>query len=215
MATRSFPDRPLRPRGARLRRRDASRSPGGRPGQDCFDLRQTGPDGARPACLHLVQGRRRAVIQAGPGARRSVICDGRRAFRLATCQDGDRRQHSRGRDFRPAYGGRGCLHGVHDRRHLGLPVSGVPARPVFPAIQVHWFTAPIRRPVLDQRASLRSPVRGVTYVGLVGVGGVGWRQIGDDLLAVYEVEDGVLQPLAGIVVKRSVVGLASATVSRP
>jgi hypothetical protein len=56
---------------------------------------------------------------------------------------------------------------------------------------------------------------GATYVAAVGYGGVGWRDIGDMLLAVYAPDGDQLQPLAGFVITRQVVGLESAEVSRP
>ncbi|HXQ17361.1 MAG TPA: hypothetical protein VN814_22325 [Caulobacteraceae bacterium] len=56
---------------------------------------------------------------------------------------------------------------------------------------------------------------GVSYVAAVGYGGVGWRMIGDTLIAVYSADDDKLKPLAGFVVVKSVTGLASAEVDRP
>ena len=56
---------------------------------------------------------------------------------------------------------------------------------------------------------------GGRYVAAVGYGGVGWRMIGDTLVAVYSVDDDKLKPLAGFVVVKSVTGLASADVDRP
>ena len=56
---------------------------------------------------------------------------------------------------------------------------------------------------------------GVTYVAAIGYGGVGWRMIGDSLLAVYSTSGDQLKPLAGFVVAKSVTGLASAVVDRP
>jgi hypothetical protein len=56
---------------------------------------------------------------------------------------------------------------------------------------------------------------GARYIAAVGYGGVGWRMIGDTLVAVYAVDDGRLKPLAGFVVAKSVTGLASAAVDRP
>ena len=56
---------------------------------------------------------------------------------------------------------------------------------------------------------------GASYIAAVGYGGVGWRMIGDTLIAVYSVENDKLKPLAGFVVVKSVTGLASAVVDRP
>jgi hypothetical protein len=56
---------------------------------------------------------------------------------------------------------------------------------------------------------------GRTYVAAIGYGGVGWRMIGDSLLAVYSADGDQLKPLAGFVVVKSVTGLASAAVDRP
>ena len=56
---------------------------------------------------------------------------------------------------------------------------------------------------------------GASYIAAVGYGGVGWRMIGDTLVAVYSVDDDKLKPLAGFVVVKSVTGLASADVDRP
>lgn len=58
-------------------------------------------------------------------------------------------------------------------------------------------------------------LKGVTYIAAIGYGGVGWRQIGDSLLAIYSVDGDQLKPLAGFVIARSVTGLASAAVERP
>lgn len=54
-----------------------------------------------------------------------------------------------------------------------------------------------------------------TYVAAIGYGGVGWREIGDSLLAIYAPDGESLKPLAGFVVVKSVTGLASAKVDRP
>ena len=56
---------------------------------------------------------------------------------------------------------------------------------------------------------------GRPYVAAIGYGGVGWREIGDSLFAVYRVEGGQLQPLAGFVTVRRITGLARAMVTRP
>ena len=56
---------------------------------------------------------------------------------------------------------------------------------------------------------------GDRYVAAVGYGGVGWRTIGDTLIAVYAVDDEKLKPLAGFVVVKSVTGLVSAKVDQP
>jgi hypothetical protein len=56
---------------------------------------------------------------------------------------------------------------------------------------------------------------GVRYIAAVGYGGVGWRMIGDTLIAIYAVDDDKLKPLAGFVVVKSVTGLVSADVDRP
>src|SRR5579872_250052 len=58
-------------------------------------------------------------------------------------------------------------------------------------------------------------LKGVTYVAAVGYGGVGWREIGDTLLAIYRAKGDLLTPLAGFVVVKSVKDLASAKVDRP
>jgi hypothetical protein len=56
---------------------------------------------------------------------------------------------------------------------------------------------------------------GARYVAAVGYGGVGWREIGDALLAVYAVRGGVARSVAGFVVTRSIVGLRGASVEPP
>ena len=58
-------------------------------------------------------------------------------------------------------------------------------------------------------------LKDVTYIAAIGFGGVGWREIGDSLLAIYSVDGDRLKPLAGFVIAKSVTGLASATVDRP
>jgi hypothetical protein len=52
---------------------------------------------------------------------------------------------------------------------------------------------------------------GQDYVAAVGIGGVGWREIGDTLISVFRPEGSTLKPLAGVVVARSIVGLSGAT----
>ena len=58
-------------------------------------------------------------------------------------------------------------------------------------------------------------LKGVSYVAAIGFGGVGWREIGDSLLAIYQADGDQLKPLAGFVISKSVTGLAAATVDRP
>ena len=53
---------------------------------------------------------------------------------------------------------------------------------------------------------------GERYVAAIGYGGFGWREIGDALLAVYDVRGGVARPVAGFVITRSIVGLDTASV---
>jgi hypothetical protein len=55
-------------------------------------------------------------------------------------------------------------------------------------------------------------VDGVTYAAAIGYGGVGWRRIGDALLAVYEIRGDQLYPVASFVIARSIVGLQTASV---
>jgi hypothetical protein len=58
-------------------------------------------------------------------------------------------------------------------------------------------------------------LKGAAYIAAIGYGGVGWREIGDSLLAVYALDGDRLKPLAGFVIVKSVTGLASADVDRP
>jgi hypothetical protein len=57
-------------------------------------------------------------------------------------------------------------------------------------------------------------VDGVTYAAAIGYGGVGWRRIGDALLAVYEIRGDQLHPVASFVIARSTVGLQAASVGK-
>jgi hypothetical protein len=58
-------------------------------------------------------------------------------------------------------------------------------------------------------------LKGATHVAAIGYGGVGWREIGDALLAIYQPDGDDLKPLAGFVIARSVTGLASTRVEIP
>jgi hypothetical protein len=58
-------------------------------------------------------------------------------------------------------------------------------------------------------------VDGQLVAARVGIGGVGWRAIGDYLVVLYRLGSPKLEPVASYVVKRDVVGLQSATASIP
>jgi hypothetical protein len=66
----------------------------------------------------------------------------------------------------------------------------------------------------DTAAFLPVTLAGRRLLAHVGVGGVGWRPIGDYLVTLYPPGDGD-HPLAGYVVERRLTGLKSATVSIP
>jgi len=66
----------------------------------------------------------------------------------------------------------------------------------------------------DTQRSLTVTIAGKPLVAHIGIGGVGWRPIGDYLVTLYPPGD-VDHPLAGYVVERRVAGLKSATVSQP
>jgi hypothetical protein len=57
-------------------------------------------------------------------------------------------------------------------------------------------------------------IDGRYYFAVIGHGGVGWREIGDTLLGIYEADGDRLKPLAGFVIARSLTGLKSAQVDR-
>jgi hypothetical protein len=84
-----------------------------------------------------------------------------------------------------------------------FPTFGAKAQTRFPGYSYTGFQLfPL---TLDGRA----------YVAAIGYGGVGWRQTGDILLSVYAADGAALKPLAGLVIQRSVAGLASAQASPP
>jgi hypothetical protein len=56
---------------------------------------------------------------------------------------------------------------------------------------------------------------GKNYLARVGIGGPGWREIGDSLIAVYEDAPSGLKPMASVVVQRHVTGLRSVKTSVP
>jgi hypothetical protein len=58
-------------------------------------------------------------------------------------------------------------------------------------------------------------INGRGYIAHVGIGGVGWRQIGDYLIAIYSATNGRALPVASFVVERRAVGLESVAVSIP
>jgi hypothetical protein len=98
-----------------------------------------------------------------------------------------------------------------------LAAKSLPASPNTPDFPTFGATPKTEFPDFSYGEDDPFPLtlRGVTYLAVAGIGGVGWREIGDDLLAVYAIDDGKLRPLAGIVVKRSVTGMASVDVSHP
>lgn len=66
----------------------------------------------------------------------------------------------------------------------------------------------------DTQTSVAATIGGKAVVAHIGIGGVGWRPIGDYLVTLYP-EGDIGHPLAGYVVERRVAGLKSATVSEP
>jgi hypothetical protein len=91
----------------------------------------------------------------------------------------------------------------HDRSQWSLPTFGrKPATP-YPEYS-------------DPRAATLVELDGHTYVARVGIGGIGWRPIGDYLVSLYRPSgDGRLQPVAGVVVERSRIGEPKITVETP
>jgi hypothetical protein len=55
---------------------------------------------------------------------------------------------------------------------------------------------------------------GKDYVALVGIGGIGWRELGDYLITLYREDDASQTPIAGIVVSRDPVGPPTVSVVR-
>lgn len=80
-----------------------------------------------------------------------------------------------------------------------LPSFGMKPRTEFPAYS-------------DDLTAVAAELAGRPVVVRVGIGGVGWRPIGDYLVAVYDAQS---RPLAGFVVSQQITGLASATVRPP
>jgi hypothetical protein len=58
-------------------------------------------------------------------------------------------------------------------------------------------------------------IAGQTLIARVGIGGVGWREIGDYLIALYSDDTQRLDPVASFVVERQTTGLQSVTTSVP
>jgi hypothetical protein len=56
---------------------------------------------------------------------------------------------------------------------------------------------------------------GRTFIARVGIGGIGWRELGDYLIALYSGDGDDLGPIASYVVERKNIGLRSVTTSVP
>jgi hypothetical protein len=77
--------------------------------------------------------------------------------------------------------------------NIALPTFGAQPRTSFPRYAAQWVTL--------------AKVDGHVLVVVVGQGGVGWREIGDYLVGFYTPTS--LTPVAGVVIKRRITGLAS------
>jgi hypothetical protein len=58
-------------------------------------------------------------------------------------------------------------------------------------------------------------IAGKTLIARIGIGGVGWREIGDYLIAFYTDDAHGVDPVASFVVERQNTGLQSVTTSVP
>jgi hypothetical protein len=67
----------------------------------------------------------------------------------------------------------------------------------------------------DTAATALIDLAGAPFIVRVGVGGVGWRPIGDDLVAIYRIAPTGPVPVASFVVQRQITGLKSAETSVP
>jgi len=56
---------------------------------------------------------------------------------------------------------------------------------------------------------------GQPFIARVGIGGIGWRELGDYLVTLYRVDGDDLDPIASYVVERKNIGLRSVTTSVP
>ncbi|HEY2359299.1 MAG TPA: hypothetical protein VGH86_17750 [Phenylobacterium sp.] len=68
---------------------------------------------------------------------------------------------------------------------------------------------------VDAMTSVPVNAGGRAFLANVGIGGVGWRAMGDYLITLYEWDGAALHPVAGYVVERKVGKLVSATTSAP
>ena len=87
-----------------------------------------------------------------------------------------------------------------------------PRRPGFPTFGA---TAPVGDPLsysYNGFTYFPLTLNGKSYVGALGYDGVGWRESGRTLFAIYAEQQGVLTPLAGFTVDLSNGGLIGATV---
>lgn len=92
--------------------------------------------------------------------------------------------------------------------------DGAPATPKFPTFGAKPATQ-LAEYSYSNVTLFPLTLSGATYVAAIGYGGVGWRDIGDMLLAIYAPQGDQLKPLAGFVVVRSVVGLESVDIGWP
>ncbi|MDE2369087.1 MAG: hypothetical protein KGN16_08950 [Burkholderiales bacterium] len=93
------------------------------------------------------------------------------------------------------------INGDH-RAYTMLPTFGSPPMTPYPI-----YGGSPQMEVID--------VDGRTLIARVGIGGVGWREIGDYLITLYEVEEPGLAAVASFVVERRPTGLPRVTASVP
>jgi hypothetical protein len=91
---------------------------------------------------------------------------------------------------------------THDPDDAVLPTFGAKPRTEFP----YYGSAD---------AAVLVDVGGKTYIARVGIGALGWRDIGDYLVAIYSDDQNGLNPVASYVVQRRVTGLQSVETSVP
>lgn len=91
---------------------------------------------------------------------------------------------------------------THDPGDAVLPTFGANPRTEFP-----YYGSTDAVVLVD--------VDGKTYIARVGIGALGWRDIGDYLVAIYSDDQNGLNPVASYVVQRRVSGLQSVETSVP
>jgi hypothetical protein len=108
-------------------------------------------------------------------------------------------------------------------RAQALATQLVKAKESFESVQLSNTELPTfgAKPKTKYSAYAGSPqltliaLAGQTLIARVGIGGIGWRELGDYLIALYSSDGDDLNPVASFVVERKNIGLHSVTTSVP